>query len=130
MKRIVFDTNILIDNVHGHAQWLNALLEKPTGVKLVIPTIVVAEYFTAQEFEKEDKIRESEEYLALFEKQELTEDIAKILGTILRRKTYVSSANTADLIVASTALYLDARLATNNKRDFAKIPDLLFFDPD
>ena len=118
MKTIVLDTNILIDNIHGFAPWVKKLL-KLENYKQVIPTIVLPEL---------GRIR-SEEYLSLFIKQDLNEEIAKILGAILRHETYPAGAGLADLIIAATTLYLNGELATKNKADFYGIPDLKFFDP-
>lgn len=129
MNTIVLDTNILIDNIHGFAPWVNKLLRSGNNFRLVIPTIVIAEYLTDKKVETELGRKRSEEYLAWFIKQDLTEGIAQVLGTILRRKTYSPSAGTADLIIAATTIYLNAELATSNKADFAKIPHLKLFDP-
>lgn len=129
MRRIVLDTNILIDNVHGYARWVDVLL-KNSLYRLVVPTIVVAEYHTAAELESPEGYEKSEKYLSSFMLQDLNSEIAQILGRILRRKTHISSASLADLIVAATALHLDCELATRNKNDFAKIPRLRFFDPE
>ncbi len=123
------DTNILIDNVHGFAPWVDTLLKSLQAYRLVIPTIVIAEYLTAKEVEQTSERAKTEEYLSLFFKQDLTEDIAKILGTLLRRKTYPKGAGLADLIIAATAIFLNAKLATNNKTDFKNIPNLKFFTP-
>ena len=105
MKTLVLDTNILIDHVHGFAPWLDSLLKKGSWI-LVVPTIVVAEYLTAREVEETEKEKDAKDYLSSFEIQDLTWDIAEILGRILRRKAYVVGANTGDLIVASTACTL------------------------
>ena len=129
MNTIVLDTNILIDHVHGFAPWVAGCLNKPESFYLVLPTIVIAEYSSAYELETTSGMEKSYSYLSLFETQDLTVEIAKVLGKILRRKTYIAGASSADLIIASTALFLDARLATRNKNHFAKIPNLRFFDP-
>lgn len=128
MKILVLDTNILIDNVHGFAKWLDKLL-KSSVYQLVIPTIVVAEYLTAQEVETENGKLKSANYLSTFQHQNLNDDIAEILGQILRRKSHVQDAGLSDLIIAATAVYLNAELATNNRDDFKNIPGLKFFDP-
>ena len=51
------------------------------------------------------------------------------MAEILRHKKFTPSASLADLIIASTTLYLDAELATRNISDFSKIPGLRIFDP-
>lgn len=130
MRRVVVDTNILIDYAHGYAKWLDDLLSSGERVaELVLPTIVIAEYFTSTALEDEHEIRVADKTFALFTKQDLNEEIAKILGGILRHKSYPPGANLADLIIASTAVYLNGELATRNKTDFAGIPNLNFFDP-
>lgn len=129
-KKIVVDTDILIDYANGHAVWVgNMLSSNDFNVSLVLPTIVIAEYFTATSLDDLKEVVVADKMFSLFLKQDLTEEIAKILGESLRHKTYPSGASIADLIIASTAIYLDAELATNNKTHFAKIPDLKFFDP-
>ena len=128
MKIIVLDTDILIDNIYGFAPWVKIFLQSER-VKLVVPTIVIAEYLNDKKAETELGEKESKKYLSWFQTQDLNEEIAYILGMILRRRMYASEAGLADLIIASTAIYLDAELATRNKTDFAKIPNLRFFDP-
>lgn len=129
MKIVVLDTNILIDYANGYASWIDEVLTRLRDTaKLILPTIVLAEYFTSEEFEKKEKVVIADKTFMEFDKQDLTEDIAKILGTILRRKIYSQGASLADLIIAATTLHLDAVLATRNQKDFAKIPHLRFFD--
>lgn len=129
MRKIIIDTNILIDYINGYASWLDNLIELKNDFTLITPTIVIAEYFVTQEIETKLGKKKSEEYLSWFTKQDLTEEIAKILGTILRRKTHPPGAGLADLIIAATTIYLNAELATRNKTHFSKIPNLRFFKP-
>lgn len=129
MRCVVVDTNILIDYVNGYAPWFKNLVVSPLDFCITLPTIVIAEYFASKTFEEEKETIEIEQTFNLFTKQDLTENIAKILGRILRRKTYIATAGLGDLIIASTSIFLNAELATRNKKDFAKIPGLTFFDP-
>lgn len=128
MKSIILDTNVLIDNVHGFATWIDQLLEHTKEYSLIIPTIVISEYLSAQEAETTIGYTKSKEYFSLFKIQDLTFDIAEILGQLLRRKSYPKTASLADLIVAATTIYLDGQLATRNQKDFATIPNLRFFE--
>lgn len=130
MQKIVIDTNILIDYANGYARWLDEFFKKVNSdAKLVLPTIVIAEYFTSTALEKEENAEIADKTFSFFMKQDLNESIAKILGTMMRRKTYPTSASIGDLIIAATTIYLDAELATRNKADFSKIPNLRFFNP-
>lgn len=129
MTIIVLDTNILIDHVHGYARWVDDLLKQPETYGCVVPSIVVSEYLTAQENETSEGSIASSAYLRTFPIQALDYPVAEILGEILRRKTYPPGADLADLIIASTALCLNAALATGNQRHFHGIPGLRFFKP-
>jgi len=130
VQKIVVDTNILIDYANGHAKWLDDFLKsKISSAALFLPTIVIAEYFTSTTLENKEDAEIADKTFSFFIKQDLNEDIAKILGAIMRRKTYIQGASLADLIIAATAICLDAELATRNKSDFEKIPNLRFFDP-
>lgn len=129
MKTVILDANILIDHVHGFALWLDSLLKADAGYTFIVPTIVISEYLTAREIDTQKGREKSDKYLAFFKTQDLNTEIAYILGNILRHKSYPPGADLGDLIIASTAIYLNAELATNNKAHFTKIPDLKFFDP-
>lgn len=128
MKSIVIDTDILIDYAKGYASWIDEYLEGSSS-QLILPTIVIAEYFASKTMEKERETRIAEKTFSLFGKQDLTQDIAKIIGKILRNNLAPATASIPDIVIAATTLFLDAELATRNTRDFATIPDLRFFDP-
>lgn len=128
MDKIVLDTDILIDHVHGKAQWIDELLTE-NRVELVVPTIVIAEYHTAQELETVSGLEASRKYLATYSIQDLTQPIAETLGTLFRRTSYPPGASIADLIIAATAITLHAPLATRNIAHFKGIPGLTFFQP-
>lgn len=128
MDKLVLDTDILIDHVHGHARWLDEILTTQK-TRCIVPTVVVAEYHSAQELETSIGLATSRAYLQTFTVADFTEPIAETLGTILRRKAYPAGAGTADLIIASTAIYLGAPLATRNATHFLGIAGLRLFDP-
>lgn len=129
MDKIVLDTDILIDHVHGKARWIDDLL-MGNRLELIIPTIVIAEYHTAQELETVSGLEASRKYLVIYSIQDLTQPIAETLGTLFRRRSYPTGASTADLIIASTAITLRAPLATRNTAHFKGIPGLTFFQPE
>ncbi len=128
MRKIVIDTDILIDYTHNKAVWIASFLKLAT-YQLIIPTIVIAEYFAAVSLDDKEKANLADEILAPFARQDLTEEIARELGEIMRHKSYPPGAGTADLIIASSAIHLDAPLATRNRDHFKGIPNLRFFDP-
>lgn len=129
MKTVVLDTDVLIDYIKGYAPWIDLLTSNGEALRLILPTIVITEYFTAVSLASKVAQKSADETFTLFIKQPLDEPIAKVLGMLLRTKTYPAGAGLADLIIASTAIYLDAELATRNKLHFKGIPGLRFFDP-
>lgn len=128
MRKIIVDTDILIDHTHNMAVWVPPLLKLST-YEFIIPTIVIAEYLAAKSLDDKKKAELADEILEPFTRQDLTEKIAREMGEIMRHKSYPPGAGTADLIIASTTIYLDGELATRNKDDFRGIPALRFFDP-
>ncbi|MGI8420321.1 MAG: type II toxin-antitoxin system VapC family toxin [Candidatus Levyibacteriota bacterium] len=129
MKRVVIDTDVLIDFSKGHSTWLEkSLRQEKRTIELILPTVVIAEYLASHILEDPKLMKATEELFSLFRKQDFTEEIAKILALILRKKNYPRSAGFADLVIASTTVYLDAQLATRNKVDFSDIPKLRLFD--
>lgn len=127
-QSVVVDTDILIDFAHDYAEWLRGLLkDKSYGV--VLSTIVIAEYLTAKSIDDKKELKLAEKTFSFFVKQDFTEEIAKIMGRIMRNKSFPRGTGIADLIIASTAIYLDAPLATRNKSHFQGIPGLRFFEP-
>ena len=125
---VILDTDVLVDLAHGKAEWLEELIKRPGRNRIIVPTAVVAEYWGAAELDDKENLRKAEKLFKSFVRQELTEEIAKLVGTLNRHKDYPAGASFVDLVVASTAITMEARLATRNKKHFAKIPGLDFFE--
>lgn len=128
VQAVVVDTDILIDFAHDYAEWLRGLL-KDKNYAVVLPTIVIAEYLAAKSIDDKKELKLAEKTFSFFVKQDFTEEIAKIMGRIMRNKSFPRGTGIADLIIASTAVHLDAPLATRNKNHFKGIPGLRFFEP-
>jgi len=125
MKKIVIDTSVLIEFARtkkgGYLK-----LKKLAGqgkVLLFTPTIVVFEFWSGDSMNKSENRQKGEEIFLGIEKIGLDEGIAKRAGELFR-KEHVDSF---DAIVASTALGLDACLATENIRHFSKIKGLKLY---
>lgn len=127
-QSVVVDTDILIDFTHDYAEWLRGLL-KDKNYAVVLPTIVIAEYLTAKSINDKKELKLAEKTFSFFVKQDFTEEIAKIMGRIMRNKSFPRGTGIGDLIIASTAIFLDVPLATRNKLHFKGIPGLRFFEP-
>jgi predicted nucleic acid-binding protein len=113
-RRLLFDTDVLIDYLRGHVQAV-AYLES-CSEELLISAATVAELFA--------RVREGAERTALqnfqsvFQLIPIDGEIAETGG--LLRRDYGRSYNTGlvDALIAATALVNDAQLVTLNRKHF------------
>ena len=123
----VFDTNIIIEFLRGRLP-LGLELLKNTDCRLVkIPAIVEAELLLgALKSQNPDKNRLAiEKLLCNYEVLPFDSACARVYARIradLEAAGQVIGPN--DLIIAATALAHDAILATNNVREFQRVPNL------
>ena len=122
-----FDTNIIIDFLRGRLPEGLELL-KNTDCRLVkIPAIVEAELLlgAAKSREPEASRLAVEKLLCNYEVLPFDSACAHVYARI--RANLESSGNIIgpnDLVIAATALAHDATLATNNVREFKRVPGL------
>ena len=129
MVAVVVDTDILVDYTHGKARWIDEMssTSRPK-MKLVIPTPVIAEFFVSQKFADLSTKRAAIEFVDnLFVKQDFNSEIAHIWADLTRNNVFPAGAGTIDTMVAATAIYLKAPLATRNIPHYQGIPGLIFF---
>lgn len=127
MINVVLDTNIIIDYTRKANPLLRKLLDKVLDKKiaLFIPSIVILELMSGQETHQKDKLDDLEVLIKKSEFIPLDYELSKLSGFIVRdAKGMIQSG---DAIVAATALSLNAKLATRNKKHFSGIKDLRFY---
>jgi len=114
------DTNILIYYAAGDKKVSKFVLEKiEHGIPLILPTIVVTEFFSFPGL----KTKEITLFSRLFQKLQIIPldfEIAK-RAAFLRQKYNIKLG---DSIIAATSLFTYATLITRNIKDFQKIPHL------
>ena len=121
---VIIDSSILIDFTRSKKGYLPEILALKTD--LFIPTVVVAELWSGKSMSDKKEANIVEKMLRGFKVVDLNKDIAKMTGGLLRTNQ-VSQA--FDAVIAATALYLDAELATANKKHFEKVRGLKLFNP-
>ncbi len=124
--KVIIDSSIIIDYIRAGVGYLPDLLSavKTDDIKLIAPTVVVIELWSGKSM---NSIKNREQVGLIFSSMErvvLTETIAKRSGDLIRNG-YIHSG--FDAVIAATALELDAKLATGNRRHFAGIKDLKFW---
>lgn len=121
LKRLLFDSDVLIDYLRGQAEAITYLENCPE--KFLVSVISVAELYTG--------VRDGRERIALdrflsaFEILLLDQTIAEKGG--LYRRDYGKSHNTgfADALIAATAETQQAQLVTLNQKHFPMLKDVL-----
>lgn len=126
MQKIVLDTDIIIDFTRGASDLIEVLLDQVSyhKLKVFIPSSVVSELIAGQETKSDKELVRLEKLISRFEFVPSNYQISKSAGILLRDN---KKLKLGDAIVAATTLYLNAKLATRNKKDFEGISRLKFF---
>ena len=126
MQRVVLDADVIIDYTRNANLGLEVLLEKnyQRVIKLFAPSVVVSELMTGQETRKSEKLEKLRRFFKKVEFVPLTYDLAERAGFLLREQR---DLKLADAIVSATCLFLNAKLATRNIKDFQGIEGLKFY---
>lgn len=126
MKRIVLDTNILIDFLRQPKKsTIFSKLLREKGVKLLLPAVVITELYIGQSSARVSGEKKIKQILRKTELILADKEISKKAGVLMRRYSHLYLA---DALVAATALKEKALLCTLNKAHFKKISGLKFTD--
>jgi predicted nucleic acid-binding protein len=124
MKKVLVDTNVLIDYSKGYSDNLKDLflLREKSEVELFVNTVIVAEFFTDINLEKKEKYIIAREYIQLFRSLPMSASTGYIAGELLRKKRVL---HLGDALIAAHCLEGKLYLATENGKHFRKVPRLL-----
>lgn len=125
MGQVVVDSDLIIDFLRTRKGFFVDLLKLQSEGKidLFVSSVTVFELFSGQSAAGEEN-----ELLDLVYKLKVVSfdsGIARLAGEINRNSQYVLKL--ADLAIGATTLFLNAELATKNKKHFSQIPKLKFF---
>jgi len=126
MKKVVLDTSIIIDYLRTKQGLFPelALLEKTGSTLLYLPTVAVLELWKGNSMDMHGVESSVERILQITKDVPLSKQLAKKAGELIRKDTV---SDFVDSVIAATALYLEAELATLNKKHFAKVKGLKIF---
>jgi predicted nucleic acid-binding protein len=124
-KRILLDTSVLINLLHGRREPLELLGEfVQRGFALATSSINVAEVYAGMRPGEE---RATEQLLSAFSCLELTPEIARKAGEITAAERRIGRSHSLDdMMIAATAMAHGYALLTDNRKDF-QIPGLELF---
>lgn len=125
MQKVVIDSDVIIDYLRTSKGWLPDLLflQVQGKIEIYISSITVFELFAGSSSKKdESKILElvSSLKVVVFDGE-----LAKFAGEVTRDSKL--SLPLADFIIASTALFIEAQVATRNKNHFKGVPKIRFY---
>jgi len=125
MTKVLVDTNIIIDYLRAGLKPFADLvkLQKEKKIELCLSSMSILELFAGKSSkENSEKLLELSDFMIVIP---LTTELAKLSGE-LKRDNKLSIA-VSDLVIATSALSVNAKLATRNRRHFRGIPKLQFF---
>lgn len=120
--KIVIDTSIYINFLRTSKGLFPEIVNKSV---IYTPTIVVLELYAGGSASNTKVIEQIKRLIGPTKIIDLTRQISETAGNLLRDKSVLDPE---DAIIAATALYLDAELATENKKHFSKVKGLKLFN--
>jgi tRNA(fMet)-specific endonuclease VapC len=123
----LIDTDIIIYSLKGDEK-LNRWMEKNQNIPKYISVITFGELtFGARKSQHPEKNMATTNRIAeLFPIIDINKGIMEIFGGIKAKlQKQGNPIHDMDLLIGSTAIYMNMSLVTNNKKHFLKIPDLL-----
>ncbi len=126
MPDFLFDTNVLIDHMRGVKEATELIIRVEDGrIRGHISALTEVELFSGKEVEDPHKRELLGELVGLFNRIELSSEIARAAGSIRRKY----GTKTADAIIAATAAAIGYRLLTKNIGDFKRIKEIEAEEP-
>lgn len=123
--RVLIDTSIIIDYTRSGRGPLKELIEKnrELSLELFTSSIIISELWAGKSMSSHKEVILVEKLLEPFDIVEFNSEMAKISGKLRRDR----KAEGFDSLIAATAIYLGAHVATQNAKHFEKVPGLKLF---
>lgn len=127
MKKVVLDTDVIIDLLRINKGLLLPLLELQEQGKLeiYISSVTIMELFAGEM--KSAQMKMLSGLLAHFKSIPFDDTVARFSGELKRGKKL--QIHLSDFIIGVTAVYFEAQLATRNKDHFKGISKIHFYSP-
>ncbi|MEE8168208.1 MAG: type II toxin-antitoxin system VapC family toxin [Candidatus Hydrothermarchaeales archaeon] len=121
MVRIVIDTDVFVNHLRGVKKARTFLKKVETGkIEGFFSTITEAELFSGRRVDSPSEQRKIGKLLGILKRVEVDSKIARKAGGIRRRYDVLLP----DAIIAATAYYKKARIATKNIKHFEPIKEI------
>jgi len=121
MEKRILDTDILIDHLRGYLPAKGYMEQFEFGnFKGYITTVSILELYAGKKIKELPKMMGVERLIGMLEKVDLSVEIAKKAGEIVRLYECVIP----DAIVAATASHNGAKIVTRNRKHYSKIKEV------
>jgi len=126
MKKILIDTDVLINYTNGYSKELEGLLQDQRNNKaqLFINPVIIGEFCNDKNLSDKQKASQTIEFLNLFTVVNVTKETGILAGELLRKEKIPFLA---DAFITATCVQFNLQLYTNNKKDFKKVKKLKLF---
>jgi len=118
-KRILIDTDVVVDFLRGYDKAIAYLKNYPSEIAL--SSIVVAELYAGVRDDEREKL---DEFVSLFPVLPITPEIAKAGGPLKRDYHRSHGVGLADALMAATAVSENAELKTLNTKHYPMLKGL------
>lgn len=124
MKKILVDTDILIDYSKGYDRRLGTFLTKQEHgeAELFVTPVTIAEFMTDNSLHNKKKRHLAEAFLSLFTVREIGKSAGMLAGQFLREG---KTDFLGDALIAGVAVDAGLTLATSNTHHFRSIPGIV-----
>lgn len=126
MVKVVIDSSVLIeeDRKGSKLYWEMVKKAKKGKIKILIPTVVIAELWMGRSMKKKAVFEGMEKRISPFERVSVDEEVARKAGEIGRKGEIWGF----DAVIAASCLVNGASLITLNKKHFNRVEGLKFYE--
>lgn len=127
MIKVFIDTDVIIDFTNSKGRILINLLTKQrqSKVHLMINPVVISEFFTDKKLKDGQMLTKAKQLFGFFTPIEISARIGYLAGDILREGKIDLIG---DAFIAATCVLHNLPLVTRNKKHFAKVNELQFYE--
>ncbi len=125
--RLLLDSSVIIDALRLKANTINYLKKiESKDAKLFVSAVTAFEIYSGSSSANTDEKKLIKKLMGYFEVVDLSWSIGKLAGELYRKTT--SKVETADYLIAASAIEVGAQIVTLNKKHFQKMPKIKLYE--
>ena len=125
--RLLLDSSVIIDALRLKANTINYLKKiESKDAKLFVSAVTAFEIYSGSSSANTDEKKLIKKLMGYFEVVDLSWSIGKLAGELYRKTK--SKVETADYLIAASAIEVGAQIVTLNKKHFQKMPKIKLYE--